>query len=255
MRLLFGKPELRAVVWRMLGLLVVMLLLLGVGVFWLSGAIVERFIPTGDAWYVDIMAWLLRLFAFVLACGVAIVSYVTLGAIAVSPWLDDLCVRVERISGVQTPVPASVWWRSVLASLRNAVMPLMAFVPRALLAGLFLLVPVYGTILAGCIWAWAGLRLVAFELMDAPASRRGWTWEQRRDAWEQRKWFYLGLAGTASLAMLVPVLNLFVLPAAVVGLYRDMLKADDRPRDAAGSAAGPDMAIPDLAHDAHGRKG
>jgi len=226
MRLLFGRAELRAVVWRMLGLLIIMLLLLGVGVFWLSDAIMERFMPTGDAWYVDILAWLLWLFSFVLACGVAIVSYVTLGTIAAAPWLDGLCERVERISGVQAPVPASAAWRSILASMHNAVMPLATFVPRAVLAGLLLLVPVYGTVLAGCVWAWAGLRLVAFELMDAPASRRGWAWKERRDEWERRKWFYLGLAGTASLFMLVPVLNLFVLPAAAVGLCRDMLRAD-----------------------------
>jgi len=226
MRLLFGRAELRAVLWRMLSLLVVLLLILTVSVFWMSGAIAERFIPTGDAWYVDILAWLLWLFAFVLACGVGIVSFVMLASIAAAPWLDGLCMRVERITCGEARAPELVWWKSVLASVRNALMPLAAFVPKAVLALALLLVPVYGTVLSSLVWAYAGLRLIAFGFMDAPASRRGWKWEQRRNELNDRKWFYLGLSGLASLFMLVPVLNLFVLPAAVVGISRDMLESD-----------------------------
>lgn len=226
MRMLFGRAELRAVLWRMLGLLTVLLIVLTVSVFWMSGAIVERFVPTGDAWYVDLLATLLWLFAFILSCGVGIVSFVTLGSIAAAPWLDGLCVRVERISGSEVQAPELAWWKSVLASMRNALMPLAAFVPRAVLALLLLLVPVYGTVLSSLVWAYAGLRLIAFEFMDAPASRRDWKWERRRNELSERKWFYLGLSGLASLFMLVPVLNLFVLPAAVVGLCRYMQESD-----------------------------
>jgi len=221
MRMLFSRAELRAVLWRMLGLLAVLLFILTVSVFWMSGAIVERFVPTGDAWYVNILAWLLWLFAFIFACGVGIVSFVTLGSVAVAPWLDGLCVRVECISGVQVKAPEPVWWKIVLSSMHNALMPLAVFIPRAFLALVLLLVPVYGTVLSSLVWAYAGLRLIAFEFMDVPASRRGWQWEQRRNEWCERKWFYLGLSGLASVFMLVPVLNLFVLPAAVVGLSRD----------------------------------
>jgi len=52
------------------------------------------------------------------------------------------------------------------------------------------------------------------------ASRRGWDFKRRKQELGQRRFFYLGFGGMALGLMLVPVLNLFVLPAAAVGLSR-----------------------------------
>lgn len=225
LRLLLARAELRAVLWRMLGLLVLMLLLLMAGTFWLAVTLAEMFMPTGDAWYVDALAWLVWLFALILSLGAGIVGFVTLGSIAAAPWLDALCVRVERLAGKALNEPDQPWWKLVAASMWNAFIPLLNFLPWALLALLLLLVPVIGTVAAGVIWAYAGLRLLSFEFMDAPAARRDWQWKERKSELAQNKWFYLGFSGIASLLLVVPILNLFVLPAAVVGLAKRMLES------------------------------
>lgn len=219
LHLLVSRAELRAVLWRMILLLLILFVGLTYGVFELSTAIAERFIPTGDAWYIDFLAWLLSFFAMILALGVGIVSFVTLGAIAVAPWLDELYVRVGRLNGMELEQRVQPWWKSVANSLWNSVMPLATFIPLAALAVLFLLVPIYGTIAASLIWGYAGLKLLSFEFMDTPATFSGWKWPERKSQVEDNKWYYMGFSGLAMLLLVVPGLNLFVLPAAVVGLF------------------------------------
>ena len=168
LHLLVSRAELRAVLWRMILLLLILFVGLTYGVFELSTAIAERFIPTGDAWYIDFLAWLLSFFAMILALGVGIVSFVTLGAIAVAPWLDELYVRVGRLNGMELKQHVQPWWKSVANSLWNSVMPVATFIPLAALAALFLLVPIYGTIAASLIWGYAGLKLLSFRVHGYP---------------------------------------------------------------------------------------
>jgi len=220
LRLLLAQAELRPVLWRMLALLAVLLVVLSIGVFWMSASLAAMFIPAGDAWYVDALAWLVWLFSFVLALIAGVLGYTALGTIAAAPWLDQLCIIVERLDGKSTVLPRQSWWQTVITSIWNILMPLLGFLPWALLALLLLLIPVVGAMPASLILTYAGIRLLSFEFMDAPASRRGWKWKERKEELNRNRWFYFGFSGLASLLIVIPVLNLFVLPAAVIGLSR-----------------------------------
>ncbi|HKI60012.1 MAG TPA: hypothetical protein VKA23_03155, partial [Mariprofundaceae bacterium] len=44
-------------------------------------------------------------------------------------------------------------------------------------------------------------------------------WPERKAQMEDNRWYYFGFSGLAMLLMVIPGLNLFVLPAAVVALY------------------------------------
>jgi len=217
--LLLNRAELRALLWRMMFLLLLLAGFLMVGMFELSTLIAERFIPTGDAWYVTFLAWVLSLFAMLLSLAVGVVSFFTLGSIAVAPWLDQLYVRVGQMHGQELEQKVLPWWESIGNSLWNSVMPVATFIPLAALSGLFLLVPVYGTIPATAVWSYGGLRLLSYEFMDTPATFSDMKWRARKAEFEENRWFYFGLAGLAMVLMVVPILNLLLLPAAVVALY------------------------------------
>ena len=225
--LLLSNKELRSVLWRMILLLLVLFTGLTIGVFELSTAIGERFIPTGDAWYVDLLAWLLSLFAMFLALAIGVVSFVTLGSIAAAPWLDELFVRVGMLNGAVLKHKVQPWWKSIGNSMWNSAMPLATFIPLAALAMIFLMVPVYGSIPATLIWSYASLKLLSFEFMDTPASFQGWKWPQRKAQVDHNKWYYMGFSGLAMFLLVIPGLNLLVLPAAVVALYPQLNSSDE----------------------------
>ncbi len=230
LRALVFEPELRAVLWRMMALLVGLMLAAGLGTFWLADWLGAQFVPAGEAWYVQALAALVEVFALVLSLVVGVVAFVIFGSVAAAPWLEDLA----RSAGLASRGGARPWWASVAGSLATSLMPLVRFVPYALLAGLLLLLPVIGTMLAGLVWGYGGLGLLAYEFMDAPAAVRSMGWRERREEMARARWFYLGLAGAASLWMLVPVLNLLTLPAAVVAVARRWSREQETTEGPAG---------------------
>jgi len=222
LRLLLGTPELRAILWRMAGLLFVLMVLLTGGVFWLAGYMAHLWLPQGDAWYWQVLTWMVWLVAAVLALFTGAVGYTALGSAAAAPWLDSLAARTEVLSGKQLKGPDTAWWRLVLQSLANSVRPLSGLLGMGALALVLLFIPVVGQTAAVLIWGYAGIRFLNFELMDVPASRRGWDFSRRKSELQRRRFFYLGFGGIAMVLLLVPFLNLFVLPAAVTGLSRNL---------------------------------
>jgi len=220
MRLLFSKSELRTVLWRMIALLFVLMILLSSGVFWLADYIAGLWIPDADAWYWRLLSRLAWLFAVLLAMVSGIVTYVALGSAVAAPWLDTLAARTEMICGQASEKNQAGWLQQVLQSLVNSVRPFLGLLVWAAAALLCFWLPP----LATAIWTYGGIRFLSFELMDTAASRRGWNFTQRKQVLNEMRWFYFGFSGLATVLLLIPVLNLFVIPAAVVGLSQHMIK-------------------------------
>jgi len=218
LRLLLSRSELRAVLWRMLALLLVLMILLGTGVFWLLDYLVALWGPQGDGWYLQMLSWLLWGLAFLLAVLCGVVSFVTLGSVVSAPWLDLLAMRTEAIDGQPVQEPDSGWMTMMTQSLANSLRPLLGLLLWGVGALLFFWLPP----LATAIWMYGAVRFLSFELIDTPASRRGWDYAKRKQQLIAKRWFYLGFAGLATLLMMVPVVNLLVIPAAVVGLSKSL---------------------------------
>jgi len=223
MTLLFEKSELRAVLWRMIALLFVLILMLSGGVFWLADYIAMLWIPDGDSWYWQLLSWLVWLLAIILAMVSGIIAYVALGSAVAAPWLDTLAVRTERIYGRQSEENRAAWLQQTVQSLMNSVRPFIGLLAWAVAALLCFWLPP----LAMAIWVYGGIRLLSFELIDTAASRSGWNFARRKQALNDNRWFYFGFSGLATALLLVPVVNLFVIPAAVVGLSRHMANSSD----------------------------
>jgi len=220
MQLLFGKPELRAVLWRMIALLFVLMIILSSGVFWLADYVAGQWIPDGDGWYWRLLSWLAWLLAVLLSVVSGIIAYVALGSAVAAPWLDTLATRTEGICGCSCEESQAEWLQQFLHSLVNSVRPFFGLLVWAVAALLCFWMPP----LATAIWIYGGIRFLSFELMDTVATRRAWDFSRRKQILNENRWFYFGFSGLATVFLLIPVLNLFVIPAAVVGLSQHMVK-------------------------------
>ncbi len=217
---LFSKPALRSVLWRVLGLLLVLLVGVVAGVHALADWLAAMWIPEGDAWYWQALGWLAAFASWLVALLAGAMSFTALGSAAAAPWLDELAARAEAEAGMDAQVADVPWWRQVLNGLANALRPLPALLGWGLVALALFLVPVVGQLAASVVWGWAGIRFMNFGLMDAVAERRGWDYARRRQALKRRRWFWLGFGGAAMAITMVPILNLLALPAATVALAR-----------------------------------
>ncbi|MDX8391704.1 MAG: EI24 domain-containing protein [Mariprofundaceae bacterium] len=219
MRRLFFEASLRAVLWRIVLLLLVLMSFVGFGTYSFAEYLAGLWMPTGDAWYWQALASVAWFLAVLLALFTGVISFTLLAAIAAAPWLDMLAERSEILqTGTSICESDRGLIRVVMQSLVNVIRPLGGLLLMGLLALAVVWMPLIGQVAAMLIWGYAGIRFLNYELIDVPASRRGWDFARRKGELTGKRFFWLGFGGLAMFLMLIPVVNLFVIPAAVVGL-------------------------------------
>lgn len=147
---------------------------------------------------------ILTLWAGVLAAGMALGLAVAL--LLGAPILERLSQRVEAIVRGQANKPGTTLRWEVAQSLRGALYFLAAA------PGVFLLnfIPVIGP-LFGAVW---GAHALAFQQTDAPLSRRGLSFRERRDWHRKRRPESLGFGLTGLL--LLPLASFVLAPVLAV---------------------------------------
>jgi CysZ protein len=220
--MLFSEKPLRAVLWRMLGLLAVLMIVLMTGVFFFSDYLASLWLPEGDAWYWVIIGYIASFLAGALSIVVGAVAFVALASAAVAPWLDTLAFRTEQLLGEATVENDASWGHQALAAAINSIRPLFGLLLWGALALLFFWFPPVMT----AIWAYGSIQFLNYELFDTQASRNDLAFKARKQKMKEHRWFWLGFGGVALLLMAVPILNIFVLPAAVVALAKYDIETD-----------------------------
>ena len=90
------------------------------------------------------------------------------------------------------------------------------FLPRAI--GLFILslVPVVNVV-AAPLWLIFGVWMMAIQYIDYQADNNKMSWQDMLAWLRQKRWQSLGFGGVTYLALLIPGVNVLMMPAAVAG--------------------------------------
>jgi CysZ protein len=148
---------------------------------------------------------------------VLVVSFTVIAQIIGQPFYERISDRVEHQLGAPPAGADAPWWRSFpRASLESA---LLLALTLACTAPLFLLglLPVVGQTVVPVVQALVAGFFLAVELLAIPLERRGLHLAGRlRFVWRHRAQT-LGFGVTAFLLFLVPLMNVLVMPGAVVG--------------------------------------
>lgn len=180
--------------------------------------------PEGEGFWASVLGALHAVYAFVLWASLALVAYyawLVLTSLVTAPVKDMLSELVEaRRTGKPGP-PFSIG--ALLAEIGRTVrveggkLLLYAAVMLPLYA-LSFAVPVVGQILLTIVgWYFTSLFL-AFDYLDWPMARRGWGFGARARALARRnRAAALGFGTACWLLLLVPILNVLLIPGAVVG--------------------------------------
>lgn len=164
-----------------------------------------------------------------------------LALLLAAPLLDRLSRRVEAIVRNEVPEPGAGLRREAMQSL-SAALYFMAAAPGVIALGLL---PLVGPLL-GTLW---GAHALALQETDGTLSRRGLSFDARRE-WH-RRWrpesLGFGLAGLVALA--VPLANLLLAPALAVGATRLVLELEALTvaAEAAARESGESRGNPELA--------
>jgi CysZ protein len=177
--------------------------------------------PVGFLWVLTLavsgaLAWLL---------GAA-----TLPLLALAP-LEDLLVEATEAAVGAPPAPpaglAIAAGQAARAVARTGIRVLLLVAGQLLLFALQLLLPAGAPLWAGAGVCWTALFACA-EYLDPPLARRGGSFAEVRRVLARRTALALGFGLAVTVLLWVPLLNLFLLPLAVVAgtlLHRSLVSA------------------------------
>ncbi|MDX8377584.1 MAG: EI24 domain-containing protein [Mariprofundales bacterium] len=223
MQIMLTNAPLRAVLWRIMLALALLLILILYLVIEMSAVLAMLWLPNGDAWYLQLLTWLIWLGSYIISGMMGIMLFTISASIISSYWLDLLACRTEILcnkNGQALEATELNWLESIQQSAKNSLIPMMSLLPWAIAAVILFFMPIVGPALAGVLWFYISARFLLYEIMDVPASRRDWSFAQRKQIMQQQRWFFLGFCLITTGLMFVPIINLLVIPAGVVALSK-----------------------------------
>ncbi len=195
-------------------------LLLFCGLIYLAvrqfGGWVDAFMPNLPEWlmFLEYIIWPLFVVLVVL---IVFFTFTMLANIIAAPFNGFLAEKVETVArGVDSAPPFS--WSELLAMLPRTIgreaRKLAYFAPRALVLLILSFIPVVNLV-AAPLWLLFGVWMMAVQYIDYPADNNKLSWDEMMVWLRQRRWKSLSLGAVTYAALLIPFVNLLIMPAAV----------------------------------------
>ena len=225
-QLVLRVPRLRRIAAACAALTLLIFVLWGWALWaWLPG-LLARVWPHPDG----AVGWLWQLTVLVSGALAWLLGAMTLPLLALAPLEDTLVAATESAVGAP-PVPpagiATAAGQAVSAMARTAIRVMLLLLGQALLIVLQLALPPAAPLWAAAGVAWTALFACA-EYLDPPVARRGGAFVEVRRVLARRSALALGFGLSVTVLLWVPLLNLFLLPLAVVAgtlLHRSLVSA------------------------------
>ncbi|HLD67735.1 MAG TPA: sulfate transporter CysZ [Pseudomonas sp.] len=182
------------------------------------GVWVELFMPNLPSW-LSFLEYLLWPLFVVLVLLMVFFTFTLLANLIAAPFNGFLAEKVEVVVRGQDPFPPFHWSELVAMmprTLNRELRKLGYFLPRAI--GLLILsfIPVVN-IIAAPLWLLFGVWMMAVQYIDYPCDNNKVSWPDMLAWLREKRWQSLGFGGITYLALLVPGLNILMMPAAVAG--------------------------------------
>lgn len=172
-------------------------------------ALIHQFIPDWLAW----LNWILWPLFFVSFLVIGFFTFTLLANLIAAPYYSLLPARVlQIITGRTSPGVEQSWDKVFMGELRRISYLLLRAVP---LLVLFFIPAV--NLIAPILWAVFAAWGIAMEFMAYPLESRGMAFPEQKQFLRQTRWGALSFGGVASFALTLPVVNLFIGQAAVIG--------------------------------------
>ncbi len=187
------------------------------GLFWLGFDLVDsaltQLIPESWGW----VAYIIWPIAIIAALVICFYTFTLLANLIGSPFNERLSQVVAEIDGLPFPdVPDTGLLTGVGNAMAGEVRKWLYFLSFLLPIGVVWLVPIVN-ILAAPLWIVAGAWMLGFEYSDYPMSNSGYKFADKRGWARQNKAKVLGFGFACLGATMIPILNFFVMPSAVIG--------------------------------------
>jgi CysZ protein len=179
---------------------------------------VDTFMPTLPHWlsFLNYILWPLFV---VLVLLMVFFTFTMIANVIAAPFNGFLSEKVEVVIRGTDDFPSFSWAElieMVPRTFGREMRKLGYFLPRTI--GLFILsfIPVVNLI-ATPLWLVFGIWMMAIQYIDYPADNHKMSWQDMLAWLRAKRWQSMSFGGIVYLALLIPVVNLLMMPAAVAG--------------------------------------
>ena len=179
---------------------------------------VAHLMPSLPSWLSFLSYILWPLFA-VLVMLMVFFTFTMLANVIAAPFNGFLSEKVEVVIRGTDDFPAFSWGELIAMvprTLSREMRKLGYFLPRALALLVLSLIPVINVV-AAPLWLLFGVWMMAIQYIDYPADNHKMSWPDMLAWLRGKRWQSLGFGGVVYLVLLIPVVNLLMMPAAVAG--------------------------------------
>ena len=197
--------------------LVLFIALIGFAMQQFSGW-VDAFMPSLPSWasFLEYLIWPLFVILVLL---LVFFSFTMIANIIAAPFNGFLAEKVEVVVRGQDDFPPFSWAEltaMVPRTVGRELRKLGYFLPRAI--GLLTLSFIPGVnLVATPLWFLFGVWMMAVQYIDYPADNHKLGWNEMLAWLREKRWQSLGFGGSVYLALLIPFVNIVMMPAAVAG--------------------------------------
>ncbi|WP_139668679.1 sulfate transporter CysZ [Pseudomonas sp. F16(2018)] len=179
---------------------------------------VDALMPTLPDW-LGFLTYILWPLFVALVLLMVFFTFTLLANVIAAPFNGFLAEKVEVVVRGQDNFPPFSWselMAMVPRTLSREMRKLGYFLPRAI--GLFILsfIPVVNVI-AAPLWLVFGIWMMAIQYIDYPADNNKMSWQDMLAWLRAKRWQSMGFGGITYLALMIPGVNVLMMPAAVAG--------------------------------------
>ncbi|UFQ98514.1 sulfate transporter CysZ [Pseudomonas wenzhouensis] len=197
--------------------LILFVILISLAVQQFSGW-VDTFMPTLPTWLSFLQYILWPLFV-VLVLLMVFFTFTLLANIIAAPFNGFLAEKVEVVARGEDHFPPFSWAElaaMVPRTMGREMRKLAYFLPRAIALLILSFIPLLNLI-AAPLWLLFGVWMMAVQYIDYPADNNKMSWQDMLAWLREKRWQSLSFGGITYAALLVPGLNILMMPAAVAG--------------------------------------
>lgn len=179
---------------------------------------VTQLMPELPAWlgFLNYLLWPLFVVLVVL---MVFFTFTMVANVIAAPFNGFLSEKVEIVVRGQDDFPAFSWGELVAMvprTLSREMRKLAYYLPRALVLLVVSFIPGVNVI-AAPLWLVFGVWMMAIQYIDYPADNHKMSWQDMLAWLRKKRWASLSFGGIVYLVLLIPIINLLMMPAAVAG--------------------------------------
>ena len=181
-------------------------------------ALLDALMPSLPTW-LSFLYYLIWPLFVVLVVVLVFFTFTLLANIIAAPFNGFLAEKVEVVVRGEDHFPPFSWSElgaMVPRTVGREMRKLAYFLPRAALLLVLTFVPVINLV-APVLWIVFGIWMMAVQYIDYPADNNKMSWNDMLAWLRQKRWQSMSFGGVTYLALLIPGLNILMMPAAVAG--------------------------------------